>query len=270
MAKKSASLSEACQEASLSTSVSLSMLCYLLLVSPDLLPLSILLCALADWPTDWLNGSFTLWFPGEAAAPCSLWGQWKILEADGKWGEEWDCIIISWACRLWFIKSRLYPSPKASAPVSWSRHDWTGAGESWKRAAPADSIVTAALFLNVSRAEVSVALREYQTCLPSTLVGWSEVCSLSQIMFHNTFRHLTLSFLPLLHYIWAFLRPPPIFDLFPFKWNPKQTGLFYSTGLWHIGFLVHMCAYLLLIHLFLWCTKHLWNHQLILKLDHWQ
>lgn len=159
MAKKSASLSEACQEASLSTSVSLSMLCYLLLVSPDLLPLSILLCALADWPTDWLNGSFTLWFPGEAAAPCSLWGQWKILEADGKWGEEWDWIIISWACRLWFIKNRLYPSPKASAPVSWSRHDWTGAGESWKRAAPADSIVTAALFLNVSRAEVSVALR---------------------------------------------------------------------------------------------------------------
>ena len=129
--------------------------------------------------TDCLKASFTLWFPGEAAAPCSLWGQWKILEADGNDREEWSWIIISWARRLWFINSRLYPSPKASAPVSWSRHNWTGAGESWKRAAPADSMVTAALFLNVSRTEVSVALREYQTCLPSTLSGVDQKSAVS-------------------------------------------------------------------------------------------
>lgn len=115
--------------------------------------------------THCLSRSFTLWFPGEAAAHVLC--EANILEAGGKGGEEWGWIIISWAHRLWFIKNRLYPSANASAPVSWSRQNWTGAGESWKRATPADSIVTAALFLNASRTEVSVALREYQTCLPS-------------------------------------------------------------------------------------------------------
>lgn len=67
----------------------------------------------------------------------------------------------------------------------------------------------------------------HQLCLPGTQLGVIRCLQFQPNETSQYIRQLKLGFFPHLHYIWAFLRPSPIFHLFISKRDLKQTELYY-------------------------------------------
>ena len=225
MAKKSISLSEAFSGASLSTSVSFSLL--------DIFCLSLQIYSHPSpaCSVPWQPELYGL--PQCILCPLDSRGELQahlLCEAGGRYWKEmgrWEKSEVEQLFTELFPSSSLKigsilllkPQPLS---VSWELVK-TGLNWGWwelEKGSSSDSIITATLLLNVTGTEAPVNIR---LVYHQPSLGGSDVCRPSQIMLHGTIRQLKLGFLPPLRYIWAFPRPSPIFHLFTFKWNLKQT-----------------------------------------------